>query len=276
MNISPLAKDRRLNWRPSLKGHHLKKYAHMELVSKPLLFAPSVDLRPLQSPVWDQGQTGSCSGFSTKSHIEALQLLGLRDNCPTNQTPLEWSQNQFVPVSAFFAYWNERAVEGSTNEDAGATTLLDMCIQLQAKGICAEDTWPSTNAERVTVCPPSSAYGEAYHHKLPYYYGLSGLSELKRCLSNGFGFLFGVPVYDSFMNEHAAHSGSIPYPSQNEGLQGGHALYCVGYDDTKGCFIFKNSWSDQWGDKGYGYLPYDYMLNLADDFITLRLVPTSL
>ncbi|MGD0756811.1 MAG: hypothetical protein ABR927_17315 [Bacteroidales bacterium] len=53
----------------------------------------------------------------------------------------------------------------------------------------------------------------------------------------------------------------------------------IGYDDTKkikntnnnkvttGALLIRNSMGSAWGDKGYGWLPYDYVLsNLALDF----------
>jgi hypothetical protein len=273
MKVSPLAKGRKLNWHRSLSDHHVKKFAHLELLKTPLFYPASLDLGPKCSPVWDQGQTGSCSGFSSKSGVEFLELNELAQNVPLGHAPLEWALNKFVPVSAFFIYWNERAIEGDTGTDAGATTLQDACTSLQNKGICAEATWPSV-PNNLLVCPTTAAYGEAYHHKLPNFYSVDQtLSEMKRCLSNGFPFLFGIAVYDSFMSEQAAMTGIIPMPGQNESLQGGHALLCVGYDDATQRFKFKNSWSTQWGAQGYGFLPYNYMLSqsLADDFYTMRL-----
>jgi len=48
----------------------------------------------------------------------------------------------------------------------------------------------------------------------------------------------------------------------------------VGYDDQEGKFICRNSWGTSWGDEGYFYMPYAYLLdnNLSDDFWTIRLV----
>jgi C1A family cysteine protease len=65
----------------------------------------------------------------------------------------------------------------------------------------------------------------------------------------------GIAVYESLESEEVARTGEIPVPQE---FLGGHAILAVGYDDEKELVIIRNSWGKDWGDAGYGYLPYDY------------------
>ena len=48
---------------------------------------------------------------------------------------------------------------------------------------------------------------------------------------------------------------------------GGHAISAFGYDDEKGALLIRNSWGEEWGENGYGWLPYEYVLQgLVQDF----------
>lgn len=42
---------------------------------------------------------------------------------------------------------------------------------------------------------------------------------------------------------------------------GWHAMLCVGYSDKDRMFIVRNSWGAAWGDQGYCYIPYDYVMH---------------
>jgi C1A family cysteine protease len=260
-----------LNWHPSVADHRTLKYT---AVKRQTLIPASVDLRKLCPPVYDQGDIGSCSGNALAGALEFLENMALASQMPVGEAPEEFSST-FTPVSRLFIYWNERAIEGTTSHDAGATSLRDGCDALFQKGVCRETTWPYSDS-LLLVCPHSEAYGEAWHHKLDAYYQLDTLNDMRNCLALGYPFTLGIPVYDSFMSDEVAQTGQIPMPGPTESLQGGHAVLIVGYDDRDQTFLLRNSWGTDWGMQGYAKIPYAYVTMLGDDFFTLRLKPTRL
>ena len=97
---------------------------------------------------------------------------------------------------------------------------------------------------------------------------------MKECLHQGFPFVFGFLVYESFESQEVASTGNMPMPQKHEKVLGGHAVMAVGYDDEKKVFIVRNSWKDTWGDKGYFYCPYAFMTNseYCSDFWVIQRV----
>ena len=106
------------------------------------------------------------------------------------------------------------------------------------------------------------------------------LRTVKEVLAGGVAAMFGFVVYDSI--EQAAEDGCIPFPGERDRTVGGHAVLAVGYDDglevtnqvggetTKGAVLIRNSWGSDWGEKGYGWLPYEYVQQgLAADWWSL-------
>jgi GNAT superfamily N-acetyltransferase len=55
-----------------------------------------------------------------------------------------------------------------------------------------------------------------------------------------------------------AKNGVIEIPQKDNEIEATHTILLVGYDDSSGYLTFRNSWGTEWGDKGYGYLPYGY------------------
>ena len=120
--------------------------------------------------------------------------------------------------------------------------------------------------DKKTRYSKKGAFKEKYN--TPNQAGTECSAEIKSGLSNGFPIVFGFIVYESFESEETAKTGIVKMPEQSEKVLGGHAVTLVGYDDTKGTFKVRNSWSAKWGDKGYCYFPYEYLTNknLASDF----------
>jgi len=230
--------------------------APLDRLSKGL--PPSVDLRPQCPPVYDQGQLGSCTGNGIAAAVEFDQRkLGTKE---------------FMP-SRLFIYYNERVMEGTVNQDSGAQ-IRDGVKSVATVGAPPETDWPY-DIKKFAQKPPGTAYSDAKQDLVSSYARVAqNLSQMQGCLAEGYPFVFGFTVYESFEGDAVAKTGIVPMPSSGEHVVGGHCVVAVGYDNAKRVFMIRNSWGVAWGIKGYCLMPYEYLLNpnLASDFWTIRTV----
>jgi C1A family cysteine protease len=223
---------------------------------------PSVDLRPQCPPIYDQGDLGSCTANAIAG---AVQFDEIRSGIAPTWIP-----------SRLFIYYNERMLEGTVASDSGAQ-IRDGIKVIAAQGVCPESEWPYDVA-RFAQRPPQRAYDDAVRDRVGSYQRVAqSLTQLKSCIASRFTFVFGFTVFTSFETPGVAGSGVIPLPQPSESPVGGHAVVCVGYDDARQAFIVRNSWGAGWGEAGYGWMPYAYMLDpgLAADFWTIRAAPAG-
>lgn len=250
-------KVQRYGWVPDLPDHRDHTYA---VAAHILAEIPdSIDLRP-QCPreVYDQGQLGSCTANAIAAAIEFDRM--------------KQQLNVFTP-SRLFIYYNERVMEGTVGSDSGAQ-IRDGIKSVAAQGDCPEPEWPY-DISQFAVQPPQSCYDDAVKSKAVQYQSVTqNLADMQGCLASGYPFVFGFTVYPSFESADVAKTGNMPMPKSGEDPIGGHAVLAVGYNKEDRVFIVRNSWGEGWGDYGYFYMPYAYLLddNLSDDLWTIRLV----
>jgi C1A family cysteine protease len=255
-----MAKTKKLvhhfGWLPDLPDQRDFMYAAPMAVLKAL--PPSVDLRKGCPPVYNQLNLGSCTANALAGAFE-FNLI-------------KEGKKDFTPARLFI-YYNERVLENTVNSDNGAF-IRDGIKTMNKQGVCSESIWPYDVA-KFAVKPPQACYANAKTNEIKSYQRLiNTIAQLKGCLADGFPFVFGFTVYESFESATVAKTGKMPMPKPNEQVLGGHAVVAVGYNDKTQTIIVRNSWDKTWGDKGYFYMPYAYITdsNLCDDFWTIRLV----
>ncbi|HRZ19654.1 MAG TPA: C1 family peptidase [Methanofastidiosum sp.] len=211
---------------------------------------PKIDLRSYCSPVENQSTLGSCTANAIAGALEYAQIKN--------------GLSSYEEISRLFIYYNERMMEGTIQSDAGAT-LRSGIKSLVKYGACSESLWPYSISKFATK-PNCCSYRDATNHKVLEYQRISSLEDMKFCLASDLPFVFGISIYVSFESVEVRQTGIVPMPGIQEKCLGGHAVCAVGYDDEKEWLIVRNSWGNQWGDKGYFYLPYEYAEKLGGDF----------
>jgi C1A family cysteine protease len=206
----------------------------------------SVDLRDDLSPVEDQSAVSSCTANAIAG---AYEYLAMREF------------DQSGDVSRLFIYYNARKLREDETQDCGSSITAAIAA-LEELGACSEATWPY-DPDLVLEEPSAEAYEEAIDFCVESAQEIEvNLFAMKHCLAEGYPFVFGLTLFESF--DEMDEDGYVPMPSEEEtsrSSHGAHAMICVGYDDEEEVFIVRNSWGENWGDNGYCYIPYEYMTN---------------
>jgi hypothetical protein len=258
----------------SSQSYHIigpEQYLHREPKSGGRVLLP--DLSHRLGVAWDQGQRGTCVAFSAIGLVHYLRGRGGERPSPQ------------------FLYHQCKSIDGIPNEsgtfcETAMKVLADRSISgsgdqwgLADAGITDESTWQyetgpiSTNEARTP--PPMSrrphlyqsvrwanTKGEILRTSAT---GGAMVNELRYLISREkVPVVVGLELFPSINNPNIRRTGIVTLPFGNEMSSSRHAMLVVGYDDSEGAFLVRNSWGtgwaleNPWQVNGHAIIPYAY------------------
>ena len=235
----------------------------------------SVDLSYWLPPVGaGQGILPTCTAYVVKTVVEFLHRRKKIEGAP-------------FTASASFLYklTLDRKKEKLSDSSIAlsGTSIRDTIQTLVELGVPRDEDWPypaegEPDAERmIAKAPPSACYFSARKFKINKYFQIDKnermsrpalLAQIKAILASGLPCIFALKAMSALKEADGDKKGRIPYlPETVSDRASGHALVAVGYDDTftiennQGALLVRNSWGTGWGNQGYGWLPYQYVLD---------------
>ena len=214
------------------------------------------DITHKMTPVKNQGKEGSCTGFAGVGMKEYQEQIDYGEYVELAE--------RFLYNEAKKKYW------GRNWQSKQGADLRSVVKVLKELGVCEERFYPYIPGDTDLHLP--GAYINSQKYKIKSYARITNLRELKHSIYQYGPVIIGFRVFKSIRK--TGGDGIVPTPNMmlpsNWRSLGGHAVVVCGYNDDLELVKFKNSWGEDWGFHGYGFLSYEYIKrHLLDAFSTV-------
>lgn len=184
------------------------------------------------SPVKDQGTCGSCVSFGTVGLLESMALI---------------EQNLLLDLS-------EADLHFCSSHGASCTGWYPSSAlqSVRDRGVCDEVRCPYASAFTGGAPQCILAPDRAQH-----VYTIQSSNWIifnafrKDYLTHHGPMVACMTVYDDFFS----YGGGV-YHHVSGNKAGGHCILVIGYSESQGCWICKNSWNTTWGEAGFFRIAY--------------------
>lgn len=214
----------------------------------------------------DQGQQGSCVAWSS--------AYGARTILEASTTGVNPNQTAFSPS---FLY-NQIGLDGCQG-----SYIIRAMENMTKVGAVPLDEFPYNDAD-CTTQPSTQLKNEAAQYRMLGFTRLTNgesvknidLFAIRQHLAKDVPVVIGMMVGGSFMQGMMGRE--IWHPTDDDYSMmgfGGHAMCIIGYDDRKegGAFQILNSWGNQWGQNGVGWVRYNDFKHFTKEAYGLNPMP---
>ncbi|MGD0230427.1 MAG: C1 family peptidase [Syntrophorhabdales bacterium] len=187
------------------------------------------------TPVEDQGDCGSCWAFSSVAALDSAVLIS------TKQPGGIVEESEQIMLSC----------SGAGTCNGGTTNAA--AEWLRSIGDAPESYYPYTATNG--SCAKALSGWQAQAKKIASWAWVTTTSPTVNALKAGLN-TYGPLVVTMEVYQDFYYYTSGVYHHTSGGLEGGHAILLVGYNDAEQYFIVKNSWGTTWGEQGFFQIAY--------------------
>ncbi|MFH0724834.1 MAG: C1 family peptidase [Pseudomonadota bacterium] len=233
------------------------------------LLPTSMDYTGRMPSVKSQGSTSSCTSWATGYYYKTYQE-SIEEGWDQNQNTFSPMYLYSLQCRNYTQPWSFIAAWETLNQYGCAKYTTMPFVDLSGS---------DEKSDYSTVTIPSAATTEARNFRCGERSQLEGLSQVKQALTRG-PVLLGINQY---ANLHLSSSWQ-PSPENNyithdaSNSNVGHAILCVGYDDSKfgtGALKFINSWGSDWAIDGFSWLRYSDYSNIVLFSMSIQDTPNA-
>lgn len=228
-----------------------------------------VDLRPQFREYGlganNQGRRPSCTIFSIVSALEYELARKTKKPKDLSEEYLIWATMRYLYKDSGTA---SKAIKSLQNNGDLGFTAFDVMLALSQYGIADIEDFSNkigTTMKKIPD-PPKAVIQKAKKRRDIRAYWLKSpnnkerINEIVHMLNLEHPIVVGLAWPP---NRTLAHQATLSKQQPRRGA--GHAVVLVGYTNETGKpsdmrFIFRNSWGRRWGNGGYGFITYDYMM----------------
>ena len=196
-------------------------------------------------PVGSQGNEGSCVPFAV-----AYAARSIEQYYSTNATSYSFELNVFSPE---YVYNQTKFSECGTG-----TAIIPVLDLIKNQGVSSWQAMPYSDVNGCSLQPDASQILNASAYKISSYVAIPNADQvaIKTMIASKHPVIITIIADNGFVNAGPgfiwnSYSGSGALP---------HTLIISGYDDSKHAYKVMNSWGNTWGDAGFSWIDYDFVI----------------
>lgn len=169
------------------------------------------------------------------------------------------SINNFLP-SRLYLYYFTRLIENKLDKNLEVKVKnIFKCINQY--GICLEKEYPY-DILNFNIKPEI----KNIEFNIKYFLLDENINIIKEQLLNNIPVIFTFDIFSEFNSEKVKKTGIIKMPKKKERPIGNLTCSIYGFRDSTKSFICMNNIGNEWGERGFFYLPFKYVKKYAYNF----------